>query len=349
MVEMNERGFPVYDRQPAWQGVGTSVMEASTAQEALAMAKMGWEVAVEPSYYAIPNLKEPEEVPVFRPSPKARLVVRKDLPPDCDARVLGQVGPAYTPIQNVDAFSLFDSLQQEGELAYEASGVLRGGAVCWLLARIPGDVIVGGDEIRQYMMIRNVHDGTGSLEILLTPHRLVCFNAISLARKKSKLRINIPHTRRADLKLGESERLLVGAKKYFAEHMEILEKLQRTKLSDSTVTRFLLELYPLPPSNRRSQLSIDARTQIHSLYVHADENHKGNAYGLWQAVTEYIDHASGGRINKAVNPFEARMNSLMWGSKAAKRQEAGALILQACEVGDVDSDLDSMDRFVGTN
>ena len=66
--------------------------------------------------------------------------------------------------------------------SYHTGGYLKNGEVIWLLARLPSDIRVRGDDILEtYLLFTNSHDGSVAIDIRLTTVRVVCQNTLSLA------------------------------------------------------------------------------------------------------------------------------------------------------------------------
>lgn len=327
-VEDNQSAeFPVYERHPPWHGLGTVVQNVGTAEEAMKAAGLDWEVGVEDAYYQVSG--DDEDVGQYYKAPRCRLTIRSDLAMSGGDRVLGHVGPSFVPVQNVDAFKICDVLVGEAGLKYETVGSLRGGRVVWMVVRLPQEPKVGEDIFHPFLVLRNAHDGSASLEAMFTPINTVCHNSMGLARRSVSQRIRIRHTKNVKDQLLVAKTILDQATAYFKENLDVMRSLRDKKINDAFVVAYLKALFPDPESGRISKLAIAARTQVHHIYQRDQDRDGGvTAYGLWNAITEYLDHGQSTR-STSKNPFEVRMNSLMWGTKAAKRVVAGQLMLNA--------------------
>ena len=111
--------------------------------------------------------------------------------PDCP--VFGVVGQDYGIVQNRDAFSFFDPIISEGLATYETAGALGEGERVWVLAKLPGDIVVHKDDkIIKYLLLVNSHTGMASVQIKLTPVRVVCNNTLTMALSFGES-MRIPH------------------------------------------------------------------------------------------------------------------------------------------------------------
>jgi hypothetical protein len=93
------------------------------------------------------------------------------------------VGTKYTPVQNKDAFAFFDEVVGNGQAKYTTAGSLRKGKKIWIQAEVGKSFHIAGsdDEVKKYVLLHNSHDGSSTLNMLLTPVRTVCQNTLSMA------------------------------------------------------------------------------------------------------------------------------------------------------------------------
>ena len=158
-----------YVRETPWHGLGTRVMEAPGSEDALELAGLNWKVRQEPIY---------TDNNLLIPGYKAN--VR-----DLDDKVLGVVTDRYKVVQNDEAFAFTDGLLGEG-VRYETAGALLDGRKVWILARMPREFIINGEQISPYLVFSNTHDGSGAIKVAVTPIRVVCNNTLNLALSTSK-------------------------------------------------------------------------------------------------------------------------------------------------------------------
>ncbi len=121
-----------------WHGLGKKLDAPATAKEAIKAAKMDWTVIKQPLYAG---------------EQKKRLlkdrfaIVRSDQMNKRACAFLGLVGPGYKPLQNTEAFDFFDSIVGEGAAIYHTAGVLGEGERVWILAKLPAQMRIVGDDV----------------------------------------------------------------------------------------------------------------------------------------------------------------------------------------------------------
>lgn len=177
----------MYVGEEPWHGLGVKLDCPPTSQGAICAAGLDWEVAKYPLYvqYGRENqfMKKVDRLALM----PADRINHQDCP------VFGIVGRDYGIVQNKDAFSFFDPIIKDSLANYETAGALGEGERVWILAKIPQDIVVHkGDEIHKYLLLVNHHTGLASVQIKLTPVRVVCNNTLTLALSFGDS-IRIPH------------------------------------------------------------------------------------------------------------------------------------------------------------
>lgn len=219
-----------YVGETPWHSLGVRLDNPPTTAEAMAAAGMNWEVATQPLY-----TRSGVEV-------THRATYRVT-----DGRILGVVGPDYTPLQNADAFSFFDPFLAAGEATIETAGSLKGGRRVWVLAKLNRDpsVIVPGDAIQKYVLLANSHDGTLAGRVGFTPIRVVCNNTLSAAvtGDVSKL-LRVRHTKGVKLALEAVRETMNLANATFEATAEQYRGLARKQVNAADLETYIKLVFP---------------------------------------------------------------------------------------------------------
>ena len=267
-----------YVREAPWHGLGTKVKEAPTSNDALILAGLNWQVLQEPIFTAASEPIEGYKVNVR----------------DSDRKALGVVTDRYKVIQNNEAFAFTDELLGEG-VRYETAGSLQGGKKVWLLAHMPREYIISGEQISPYLVFSNTHDGSGAIKVALTPIRVVCQNTLNLALAKANRCWSMIHTGDIHEKMQEARDTLLRAENYMQELGQEFENLRMKKLSDRQVTEYIEILLPLEDNSTPQQTKNirKLREDMKRRYFDApDLQHVGkNAYRFVNAVSDFATHA----------------------------------------------------------
>ena len=229
----------MYVGDEPWHGLGTKLDEPATAREAIIAARLDWHVVKKP-LYAGDEGKRKRRVPNrFAVVPEHRWG-RKDCP------VFGIVGSEYTPLQNHEAFEFFDSIVGDKAAIYHTAGALGDGERIWILAKLPSDIEVAGDDVAsKYSLFSNTHDGNNSVQIKFTPVRVVCQNTLTMALGRGPT-VRVVHTRDVRERLRQSEKLLGVVNSRFSRIEEVFKKTAQFKMNESKLSGFLNRVFPDP-------------------------------------------------------------------------------------------------------
>lgn len=233
-------GQMFYYGETPWHRLGKRLAQPANMEEALAEGGLDWSVSMAPL-----TLEHEHESAV----PQRMAVLRSDVRPGGDGRVLGVVHPEFKLLQNRDGAQLFDSLFGKGGRVYHTGGYLKRGEVVWLMAKLPESIrLPGDDELETYLLFSNSHDGSLPIDIRLTTVRVVCNNTLSLALSR-----NTPGQVFRRGHSGSYELVKAQADKFFdsvlvqqKETAEVMGRLVRVRCSDKAFEEFLARLLPVP-------------------------------------------------------------------------------------------------------
>lgn len=307
-----------------WHGIGTAVPAEVTSEEAIRLAGLDWLVETAP---IVSNDNKRTAVDRWR-------ITRRVT----DNAVLGIVRKNFHPIQNKDAFKMFDGVNGRKEAIYHTAGSLQGGSKVWILAKLPGVLEIGkglgfSDEVEQYLLLSNSHDGSSPLQMIFTPVRVVCSNTLAMAlHSESKViaapRVRIRHTSNADLAMKEAEKVMGHALAYYKKFGDFAGYLREKQVSSSQATEIINQAFPANKKKIVTPAVLGHRVSVEELFVEGKghESIAGSAWALLNAFAEYADH--GYSPSRAKTP-EDRSYSIWMGGARGLKQRAERLISQA--------------------
>lgn len=261
---------------------------------------------------------------------------------------LGQVKSKYEIVQNRDAFNFFDDAIGVDKAIWDTAGCFDGGKRIFISAKLPKETVVNGrDNIQNYLVFTNSHDGSTSVNIMFTSIRIICQNCLPGARKNANNNgafINFRHTQSVHGNIATASEIL-GIAVHQAELMEIeYNNLALKKVNDLQVMDYFASIHlnaeeynnvKQEPNGLRMLFAGDARTvnnagistrKVNMLRSTMDyyvwgpgqKEFAGTAWGAFNAVTGYYS-------NIANLDGEKRMDTLLYG-------RAGTILGKALEL-----------------
>lgn len=278
--------------EPAWHRLGTVLDNPATAEEAIKAAHLDWVVIKQPLFAgAIEHYSIASYYTIVRGDD---WIKRKK------ATVLGIVGEDYTPVQNREAFKFFDTIVGEKAAVYHTAGALGNGERVWILAKLPGDICVIGDDVTEkYLLLSNSHDGNSAVQIKFTPIRVVCQNTLTMALSQGPT-LRVPHTRDVRERLRIAASMLNAVKVRYNELEGVFRRMTRVPVRGEMLQNYLGQIFPDPrrkaDETRYERALEQARTDragAEYLFEMGKGNQQRGVSGtLWAAyngVAEYVD------------------------------------------------------------
>ncbi len=337
-----------YTGETPWHDLGQILPAGAPLDKWLEATGMDrWTVRrVKPFYYAdraMTDLREDKDM-VF--------LVRSDT-----GEKLGYVSADYNVVQPGEMLTFFRDLVEDSGFQLETAGVLFGGKKFWALAKITQATIAGWDNIGAYLLLSSSADGSRATEGRETVTRVVCHNTISMAwgEETDKL-VRITHRERFNHEKVKKQLGLVEG--HFDAFVEAANTLSKAKVSEAAAEDFVLKLLR-PTKEAIDMIAAEAPADtlqallagqsyqpkdmddadldkllrrprgaddIIDLFMGAGKGSErkgaaGTAWGLVNAVTEYVDHHS------TAKSTDHLLERAYWGTGAELKQDAMTLAM----------------------
>jgi phage/plasmid-like protein (TIGR03299 family) len=306
----------VDNRRNAWKRGGTAV-EGTSAQAVAREAGLDWKVELTDLYAERQTVVSPYDTLTEKlVVPRKQAVIKRT---DDGESVIGVVGSKYKIVQNMEVFGALDTLIESGEARYSAAGEYNGGANVWMLMELPTGVTVAGDPHAAYLLAKTSHDGSCSVIIRPIIERVFCANQIGKiihGKMKKPLMYKMKHTTNSELSISDIRDITTITYQAIEEYELTAAQLLKREVDKQQAMNIFKKVWVLPPEientpyemlskGQRKQftMSTDARAAAWNIYNSSptQENIKGTAFGVWQAVIEYADYyAVGGDEKRAL-------------------------------------------------
>lgn len=330
-IRKNGKAEMAYVGEKPWHGLGQELEQGATIEQWLVAAGMDWKVQRSKVRYAVARAAGAD---TFAEWPDYHVLMRSDT-----KAPLGMVSDSFKVVQPRDVLEFFRDLVEVAGFKLETAGTLRGGSKCWALAAIGAeDNVVGKDLVRGRLMMATAFDGTMRTTVKNVAERVVCANTLRIAMgERGAPEVRVSHRSTFDEKAVKAQ--LGIAVDSFARFIIDARKLAARKLDMTEVNALVGGLFDASLSpNAKAPLS--QLEQIKAMAAVADDKAfkkiialfngegrgstlpgaRGTAWGVVNAVTEYVDHHARARSdsNRIESAWFGRGDDL----KAAAMEEA---------------------------
>lgn len=316
-------------KEKAWHGLGQIVEGYPNSAEALKFAGLDFNVEKRKLFtFDNENQIADENTEIKIPEievPNYYATIRTD-----NEIILGVVGRDYEVVQNVDAFSFFDSIVGGDGIHYETAGALGKGERIFITAKLPDYIKVGNNDlIEQYLFLTTSHDGFGSITAAFTPIRIVCNNTLNAALRNHTNAFKIRHTANAKERLEEAHKLM-GITNQLSNQLEgIFNQWAKVRITDPEVKK-LIQMALVPnkevlqniQAGKEDELSTCFKNMTDAAFEYAMTNEsqqlettKGSLFGAYNAVTGYFQNV------RTYKNDEAKLKSILFGGTGQMRTQ----------------------------
>ena len=299
-------------RETPWHGLGSRLPDKQPLDVWLQAAGMDWTIENTEALYSTGSGSDRR----IQVNPDARVLYRSDT-----AAPLSVVSNRYQVVQPREILEFYRELVEVGGFALETAGVLKGGKKLWALAKTGEEFLLrGADRVKGYLLLATSCDGTLATTAQFTSVRVVCNNTLQLATGKEKDgAIKVPHSTAFDPDAVKAA-LGVGAAAWnrFAETAQVLAERKVNRLD---VTKFVISVLGDRDAPLTDQPNEKALKGVIELFAGRGKGSQlasanGTAWGLVNAVTEYVDH------HRRAKSQDTRLDSAWFGQGAGIKAKA---------------------------
>ncbi|MBZ6066219.1 DUF932 domain-containing protein [Aeromonas schubertii] len=298
-----------YTGQTPWHGLGNVLPPQQSLDVWLQAAGMNWTIEQSDVLY-----QGSPDNPILHPYPDSKVLYRSDtLAP------LSVVSQRYNVVQPHEVLHFYQDLVEAGGFELETAGSLKGGRKLWALAKTgQGLMLTGGDLVKSYLLLATSCDGTLCTTAQFTSVRVVCNNTLQVAVGDQTGAIKVPHSTQFDA-VAVKQALGLGVSQW--DHFgQYAKELSQRPVAPQEALRFFSDLLA-QPLDEESIVLIRPVQRLHELYQGAGmgaelASSHNTAWGLVNAVTEYVDH------HRRTRSQDHRLDSAWFGQGAQLKSRA---------------------------
>lgn len=304
-ITQRKNGFNemAYVGEKPWHGLGQELRDGATIEEWTAAAGMDWRIQRSRVRYAIDGAAQSA---TFRAWDDYHVLMRSD-----SKEPLGMVSDRFKVVQPREVLEFFRDLVDVAGFKLETAGTLHGGRKFWALASIGvEDRIVGQDLVEGKIMLATACDGTMNTIAKNVATRVVCANTLAIAMsEKGAAQVNVSHRSHFNAEEVKAQLgLTITSFHRFIKDARALAARVVTQTEANAIIAASLGEAPRELTNdamkAASDAVVDSRAykKILALFQGGGRGAqaagvRGTAWGVVNAVTEYVDHHAQARTD----------------------------------------------------
>jgi len=236
---------------------------------------------------------------------------------------LSVVSSRYQVVQPRAVLEFYRDLTEVSGFELETAGVLKEGRKFWALARTGKAIALkGNDVVNGYLLLATSCDGSLATTATPTTIRVVCNNTLTIALNGATSAIKVPHSTSFDAQAVKQQ--LGIAVSQWDSFMYRMKTLSERKVKNHEAMNYFLKVLcqsDSAPDQAAVLTNERALKKVQAMYEgqgHGAElaSASGTAWGLLNAVTEFVDHERRARSQAY------RLESAWFGQGASLKQRA---------------------------
>ena len=265
-----------------WHGLGTKVDRELTPDQFQKVAGLDWTVE-----------KQPLVTATGIPIKNKQALIRSS-----DNTVLDVVGKGWNPVQNSEAFEFFHDYVMAGDMEMHTAGSLKDGQMVWALAKTKESFeLFKGDQTDNYFLFTNPHQFGKSINIRMTPIRVVCNNTLTLSLSQdSDKMVTVNHRKAFDPDMVKEQMGI--AKEKMEQYKSMAAFLGSKRATGDNIIQYFNEVFgaaakekvegAMPFTSRNAKIAMEnLTTQPGAQFA------EGSWWQAFNSVTYMTDHLQG--------------------------------------------------------
>ncbi|MDF1629128.1 MAG: DUF932 domain-containing protein [Alcanivoracaceae bacterium] len=301
-----------YVGRTPWHGLGNKLPEQQPLEVWMEQAGLDWTIHETPVRFINGNKGRLGEILSFDDH---KVLYRSDTHDP-----LSVVSQRYQVVQPREIMEFYRDLTEKSGFELETAGSLKGGRKIWALAKTgQSGVLKGSDRTDAYILLATACDGTMATTAQFTSVRVVCNNTLSVALGGRAQSVKVSHRSVFDAEAVKKEMgISVSA---WDDFMYSLKALSERKVKQPEVEKFMRNLFQPHPYQVEQKTNERAMVKVLSLFDGEGRgshlaSSRSTAYGLLNAVTEFVDHERRARSS------DYRLDSAWFGQGATLKARA---------------------------
>lgn len=304
-----------YVGRTPWHGLGNQLDSQQPLSVWMQAAGMDWVIRETPVRFISQESGNLGQIRTFEDQ---KVLFRSDT-----EAPLSVVSDRFKVVQPREILEFYRDLTERSGFELETAGVLKGGRKLWALARTgQSGTLAGQDQTNGYVLLATACDGTLATTAQFTSIRVVCNNTLAVALNGAGQAVKVRHTTTFDAQAVKQQLgISVSA---WDDFMYRLRALSERRITRKTAEKVLGSVFTDPSYQpggvpaRPNEQAIKKALALYSGEGRGAElpSAKSTAYGLLNAVTEYVDH------ERRARSTDNRLDSAWFGKGAQLKQRA---------------------------
>jgi len=301
-----------YVGETPWHGLGNKLDTHQPIDVWAKQSGMDWQIREAPVRYMTESAGGLGAIESF---PENKVLFRSDT-----NMPLSVVSQRYKVVQPSEILEFYRDLTEVSGFELETAGILKGGRKIWALARTgQSSTLKGNDVTNAYVLLATACDGTLATTAQFTSIRVVCNNTLAVALARGSGAVKVPHNTSFDADAVKRQLgISVGKWDSFMYQMKGLSERKVQSLeARNYITRVFshADKATSAGTNERAMNKVMALFDGHGKGAELASS-KGTAFGLLNAVTEFVDH------ERRARSADHRLESAWFGQGAALKEKA---------------------------